>query len=269
MSEINKIDKELIYVVGFPKSGNTWLARLLAEVTLSNIDASNSVDEADNSANRTGGYLIHKFHDSGNMLLPDGVRVVYIVRDIRDVLVSAFFFNNSFMSEDCVRIDNEKCGWFKGFFARSYFRHQIKRMNKQWCGNELTVLRNWVHGKKSNVGNWSEHIRSWSNRPQIIMVKYEDLLQDTESVMRKVLNSIYIEVSDTALKKAISNQSFDKKKSKFRNSGNKKNVQFLRSGKAEGWREYLTRDIVKNIEMRHYRVMNKYGYKLENHKGEK
>jgi len=49
--------KEPIFVVGFPKSGNTWLARLLAEITQSNIEANNPIDIADNLLSRKGSYL--------------------------------------------------------------------------------------------------------------------------------------------------------------------------------------------------------------------
>ena len=45
-------EQEDIYVIGFPKSGNTWLARLLAEVTDSNLVPSNPVDAADYSLER-------------------------------------------------------------------------------------------------------------------------------------------------------------------------------------------------------------------------
>ena len=46
-------------------------------------------------------------------------------------------------------------------------------------------------------------------------------------------------------------------------------MHFLRRGKEEGWKDDLKRDKEKNIETRQFLVMNKYGYKLENHKGEK
>ena len=153
-------NKESIYVIGFPKSGNTWLARLLAEITQSEIESSNSVDSADNSAmRRRGGHLICKQHDSVKEFSLEDVPIVYIIRDVRDVLVSAFFFNNRFVTEDLVKLDSNLRG-IKRLLYRLYFWNQIRRMNRQWCGNELTVLRNWIHGRKSTVGSWSEHVES-------------------------------------------------------------------------------------------------------------
>ena len=260
--------KELIFVIGFPKSGNTWLARLLAEVTSSRIDHTNPVDAADNLPDRKGNYLISKLHASGGLIVPEDARGVYIVRDIRDVLVSAFFFNNRFMREDLVKLDSTS-GWARCLLCKAYFRHQIRRMNKCWCGNELSVLMDWVHGNKNTVGSWSDHLVSWAKNPSVIVVRYEDLLRNTKGEMRRILGALKIDVSDEMLKETISNQSFKKKKSKFIQSGNLQNVQFLRSGKAGGWRDFLSPGMVKEIEMTHARVMNEYGYKLEHYEGKK
>ena len=268
MSQVEKNDKELVFVIGFPKSGNTWLARLIAEVTNSNIMATNPVDDTDNSINREGKYRIYKLHEADTISISKSSRVVYIVRDVRDVLVSAFYFNNRFINEDCVKIGSYKCGWLSRALSKLYFRHQIRRMNKKWCGNELTVLRNLWRRKKSLVGSWSDHVFTWTKRSNVI-VKYEDLLQDTENELRKILILLHIDVNDDVLKKAISNQSFEKKKLKFMKTDNTKNVQFLRSGKAGGWREELVPGLVKKIEMRHSLMMNEYGYKLEEYKGKK
>ena len=160
MSESKENNKEPIFVIGFPKSGNTWLARLLAEITQSEMESSNTVDSADNSAmRRRGGHLICKRHDSVKEFSLEDVPIVYIIRDVRDVLVSAFFFNNRFVTEDLVKLDSNLRG-IKRLLYRLYFWNQIRRMNRQWCGNELTVLRNWIHGRKSTVGSWSEHVES-------------------------------------------------------------------------------------------------------------
>ena len=92
-----------MYVIGFPKFGNTWLVRQLAEVTSSNIVVEGLLDEVnavDNWPDRKGKYLIYKMQDSEGVILPDGAHVVYIIWDIRDVVVSAFFFNNKFCQRE-------------------------------------------------------------------------------------------------------------------------------------------------------------------------
>ena len=112
--------------------------------------------------------------------------LIYIIRDIWDILVSAFFFNNRFVTEDWVKLDSNLKG-VKRLLYRLYFWNQIRRMNRQWCGNEWTVVMNWIHGRKNTVGSWSDYIESWVKDSRVIAVKYEDLLCDTDGELKKIL----------------------------------------------------------------------------------
>ena len=78
-----------IYVVGFPKSGNTWLLRILCDLCDANIDQGGVVNRADYRANRQKTIIKMHFEDPNSVIL--GGKVIYIVRDVRDVLVSGFF----------------------------------------------------------------------------------------------------------------------------------------------------------------------------------
>ena len=53
---------EPIYVIGYPKSGNTWLARMIAEVLRANIASADVINSSDNRQDRDGKYLIIKKH---------------------------------------------------------------------------------------------------------------------------------------------------------------------------------------------------------------
>lgn len=75
-----------IYINGFPKSGNTWLARLLGDVLDSPVKTVKGIALADEGAERKGDYVIRQHH----LITPeDAFGVVYIYRDPRDVVVSA------------------------------------------------------------------------------------------------------------------------------------------------------------------------------------
>lgn len=117
---------------------------------------------ADKKELYTGSWKIIKTYSRNKYFALENVKekdkMIYIVRDFRDVLISAFFFNNKNIDEDRVRIYSGK----QNFIYRQYFRYEIKRMNKQWVENELTVFRNFLQGrmfKRNKVGNWSEHVR--------------------------------------------------------------------------------------------------------------
>ena len=253
--------KEPIYVIGFPKSGNTWLARLLSEVTQSEIEATNVVDGADNSSDKKGSYIIHKQHSVEDVEKVLECKVIFIVRDVRDVLVSAFFFCNTFVCEDWVKRKG-RVGWIRGLLYKAYFQHQISRTNEHLCGNELLVILNWMRGDKNEIGSWSDHVLYWSSQPGVLIVRYEDLLNNTEYEMRRILDALGITVDNEKIINTVINQSFDNKKENFLNSDNLSNFKFLRSGKSGGWCEFLSQPMVENIEKKHGDVMRQFGYKL-------
>jgi hypothetical protein len=273
MNEVKVKSKEPIFVVGFPKSGNTWLARLLAELTQSNIAVNNSSDAvnmADNSSKRKGCYIIHKEHVVNNVEEVLQGRVVYIVRDVRDVLVSGFFHNNRWCNNDLIK---------RNILYRWYFNHEVRKLNEMWRGNIWAEFRLRAiyffkflisyKFKKISIGNWSDHVTFWSRNQSVVIVKYENLLHDVEKEMKRILSIFEIDVSGKVLQEAISNQSFKKKKSEFLRSGDSQNLKFLRSGTAGGWRYLFSPAMVKEIEIKHELVMNRCGYKIEYCEGKK
>jgi len=257
-------NKEPIYVIGFPKSGNTWLARMLAEMTRSNIAVSTPMDvvnAADNSSERNGRYVIHKEHVVKDV---DGVlqsKVIYIVRDVRDVLVSWFFHCNRWIRPESI-IGNALC--------KRYLNHEVKKsinilrssIEAEFIAEMRYRLRLLLRGKSDRmiIGGWSEHVHFWTCEPSVVVVKYEDLLKDTEGELRRIAISLGLAIDFGQIPRVVFNQSFKKKKIDFQNKGDDKNSRFLRSGKAGSWKDFLDISTVKKIECKHADIMNKFGY---------
>lgn len=253
-----------VYVIGFPKSGNTWLARMLAEATCSNIDASDAVNSADNDPGRRGGYAIRKVHYVDDMEAVMKHRCVYIVRDVRDVLVSGFFHNNRWATDRPIQ-GNLLLLW--------YFDHEIRKLNKWWRGNPVSELLYGLRSRviatikpsaaRARIGGWSRHVQSWTHRHGIVIVKYEDLLQNTEMQLKRVLSELDIDITDTHVKAVVANQGFERRKSDFVRSGDVTNAKFMRSGKFGDWKNYLSREVLNEIEKEHGPMMREMGYELE------
>ena len=115
------MSKRKIIVMGFPKSGNTWLARLLAEVfdcpSRGYLFSKDGKDPVIEGLNRQSGIEVYKSHHTcdidnlklfkkSDIKLDNCIYIVrdirdlteYIVRDIRDLTVSAaFYFNCRFL----------------------------------------------------------------------------------------------------------------------------------------------------------------------------
>ena len=85
----------LIVVIGYPKSGNIWMVRLLADVLKYKVLATGNV-EKDHIASDVNNqltalsdhYLITKQHELPGKLSPQAACCVYMIRDVRDVLTS-------------------------------------------------------------------------------------------------------------------------------------------------------------------------------------
>jgi len=244
------------------------LARLLAEITQSNIAVNTSLDlvnAADNSPQRKGKRVIHKEHVVRDVEAVLQCKVVYIVRDVRDVLVSWFFHCNRWvLSGGYVK----KTGLYKRYFIREILKSSEILRGNIWSEcliKSRQFLELFIHRgyERVRIGDWSNHVDYWRNRSGVVVVRYEDLLKDTESELRKILAALDISVEDEFLSRCILNQSFENRKSEFLRSGDDKNVKFLRSGQAGDWRSMLPPSVVIEVERRHARVMNECGYKLE------
>lgn len=84
---------ETIWVVGFPRSGNTWLSRLLGDALNSPVHAGYEKGaNADEGFDRPGSYVIRQSHVRQDWQ----EKTVFILRDPRDVAISrAHYFDES------------------------------------------------------------------------------------------------------------------------------------------------------------------------------
>lgn len=259
-------NKEDIYIIGFPKSGNTWLTRLIAEVTNSNItvvDDKDILHKVENSDDRVGKYQIHKIHYTQDMPRVLKAKKVYIVRDPRDTFVSGFFNNYRVIKEDLI---------LQNSIVKKFFDYEVQGISKVWRGDVWSRFKRYIYlflktisfsPKRAHVGNWSEHLIYWTSLDDIVIVKYEDLLENTQEELKKILQKLDINVTEEKLKQTIENQSFAKKKKAFIEKGDTKNASFMRSGKKESWRKLVDKKLQNIIEADHKEMMRKFNYKMD------
>lgn len=255
--------KQKIYVIGFPKSGNTWLARLMAEITNSNIHANSNKDYlhlADNSFKRNGDFIIYKEHAVDDIELVLKEKVIYIVRDVRDVIISGFFHSHRKINENLI-LNNK--------IMNKYFEYEIRGLNNKWQGNFLNrmylrfvIFVKFLLNKKKLVefGGWSDHVEYWMQWKEVCFVRYEDLLDDTKGEITRIVSELDLNIDENIIDKAIQNQSFDKKKETFLQQGDIKNLEFLRNGKKESWKRLLSNEMYKEIITKHSKIMKQFNY---------
>lgn len=182
-----------IYLTSYPKSGNTYLSLLIANI-LKQIKGLNyridyftlheiipDIQVNPERIKELDPPRIIKTHEEfrtwDKRISVNGKgfrypRVVYIVRDGRDVIVSYYHHVKNIYG-------------YKGKF------------------------KDFLNDKNIKLGEWGPHVREWVienntlDKRNILIVKYEDLRSNTNFTLNNVLNFIGIEISEEIVNKAI------------------------------------------------------------------
>jgi hypothetical protein len=238
------------FIVSYPKSGNTWTRFLIAnllhpEPNLTLLDMERLVPAVDGQTRRFFRTMprprVIRDHGPFN---PQYKNVIYIVRDPRDVVVSAYNFvlKATIVDED----------------------YPI-----------TTFVNEFVRGARSAVGSWGENVASWlatrGNTPRFLLLRYEDMLSETSRELGKIASFLGMTVSAERLAEAVSRSSADNMRKLEKMHGDKwaqnkhmkrKDIPFVRSAKAGGWQAVLPKSAVAEIESAWGPLMTKLGYEL-------
>lgn len=211
--------KSDIYLVSYPRSGNTWMRYLLAYVIwpeLPNVnlggmapyipDAGIDYDRCmmldSNSLCNKIKHRIIKSHRRYNTLAK---RVIYIVRDGRDMMISYWHYVNE--------RDNTSIP-FSAFLEMS-----------------------------QPYGPWKSHVLEWLNASLEgrLVLRYEDMLKDTASCLNKALEFAEIPFADSTISTAIERASFESmrriEKRGIFNPYQRGNPIFMRKGVSGFWKD--------------------------------
>lgn len=205
------------FLVSFPKSGNTWMRFILANILAAGnleIDFKNALDfipdDSFSDLNRIARPRLIKSHQAFNVDFPS---VIYIVRDPRDAYVS-------------------------------YYHYLLKKLPAGMTFSQFLRLPDLYPCR------WHTHVISWLDVPGVkVLVKYEEMLTDCFGVMKRVLAALpHLNVSDASLCSAIEASSFDnmrkaevEKGRPFRTEQDRKTATpFVRKGIAGDWVNHFT-----------------------------
>jgi hypothetical protein len=119
--------------------------------------------------------------------------------------------------------------------------------------------------------SWNQHVASWLEQRDIPthLVRYEDLAADTVGVFRNVLLFAGISAADKAIERAVGFSQFALLQQQERETGFYEAPRpfrgsvFFRRGQPGGWRNELVTSQVACIEAEHAAMMRRLGYQLE------
>ena len=276
--------KKIIWISSYPKSGNTWVRYLLANYFFNtemvfdkniiryiskfsltenekNFYTGNKLNldklakfwvPAQEKLNVVDGQVTFLKTHNANISLGKNnftnekltIAVIYIVRDPRDVVVS----------------------------GANYFDSSYDEVIDNMCNKKFCTFRNKVDQSNIDVvSTWDVHFRSWINKmPNIpkILIKYEDLIKDTEYVFMNTIRSLSkilnFQIDEQKIQFCIENSKFEKLSTMEDKDGFKENLgshqKFFRKGKIGEYESKMTKNQINFINDRFFDLMRYLKY---------
>jgi hypothetical protein len=239
-----------IFVTSYPRSGNTWTRFLIGNlvhaeepVTFLNLErlAADMYKHSDRYLRNLPRPRILKSHE---VFDPRYKKIIYIVRDPRDVAVSNYFWE--------IKIGS--------------FNDQLPIQD---------FLPHWIEGNVwDRLGNWGDHVTSWmstrGDRSSFLLLRYEDLIANPAHELAKVAHLLGIDPTPERLARAAELSSADRMRQLEEQQGKKwvqtrytrQDKPFVRKASSGGWRSVLPPQSVAQIEAAWGHVMISVGYQL-------
>lgn len=245
-----------VLVAGYPKSGNTWLGYMVSyllgakyidlhapdsKVTLQKeilklIDGSvlhkTEYEQVCKTHNR------YNFLQDSNFNLESYDKVIFIVRDPRDVAVSDYFFK--YYNVPVATNKPEKILTYRPWMVRKLV----------WKMNLLRTARNWTF-----------HTISWRTFEGKCLIRYEDLKKDSLGALQSICNYLNVPCEMEILQDALRLFDFEKL-SGGRKPGEEYQTAFFRKGVIGDYENYF--DVIDKRIMNWYAAdeMKSLGYKI-------
>jgi hypothetical protein len=239
-----------VFLVSYPKSGNTWTRFLVANLVYpeKNVDFANvnelTPDPEAVSKRRLAQIQRPRILKSHAYFDPRYPRVIYIVRDPRDVVLSSYHFDIKRQVID----ENSRIEEYVSRFVRGLGDH--------------------------NYGTWGENVASWfyvrGESPGFLLVRYEALQSEGMQELSHIAEFLGITPDPQRLSFALQQSSAERMRELEKQQAHqwsstretRKDKPFVRTAKSGGWKNELPRSCVAEIESAWGGLMKDLGYEL-------
>jgi len=243
------VDEDDTFLVSYPKSGNTWVRLLIANlvhpeepVTLTGADR--LIPSVDGQSRRYFEQMPRpRVIKSHYPFCETYKRVIYVVRDPRDIAVSQYHF-------------------------------QIKRRVLEDGFPIDRFITSFVAGQVCPYGSWGENVASWmgarTGDPNFLVVRYEDLLRQTYDELNRVAALLKMNATAARLRLAVECSTAEKMRKMEKQEGlvwastrdTRQDISFIRAATDGQWQSVLSASSVQKIEAAWGHLMLIFGYKL-------
>ena len=237
------------FLISYPKSGNTWTRFLIA-----NLAFPESIPDWGNIDRLIPDPAVMSKRDFAKMPRPRVIRthdcfdprykrVVYVVRDPRDVAIS------------------------------QYHHHRKRKVIDDNYPFEMFIER-FIAGETCEHGSWKEHVGSWlaarQGNPEFLLLRYEDLLLDTPVESAKVASFLGIGATAQQISQAVerssANQLRELERAKAQlcalTKDTRQDLPFVRTAKSGNWKSEMPMSCVAAIEGAWGPLLQWLGYEL-------
>ncbi len=238
-----------VFLVSFPKSGNTWARFLIANLlrperaadfaTISTL-VPDPFGTNKRDFERASRPRVIKSHECFDPRYP---RVIYIVRDPRDVAISQYHYHRK-----CRKIEDD---------------YPLEKF-----------VGRFLAGQTCPHGSWGEHVITWLTTrrgdSRFLLIRYEDLIADGAGELGKIASFLGITASPQLLAQAVERSSADKMRKLEKEQSHistltkdsRKDLPFVRAAGKGDWKSSLPEPLARQIEAAWAPQMNYLGYEL-------
>jgi len=243
-----KIRNDDVFIVSYPRSGNTWIRFLLGSIIYNKKVNWDTMENYIPDIYRNTAYQLNKIksprylksHSCYDAKYP---KVIYIVRDVRNVF-------------------------------KSYYRFKSKMSNYSKSISEF--FDDFVNGTLDDFGSWDENVKTWINNKHkvkngFLFLKYEDLRTNTITEIKTIMSFLNLDRADKDIIDAINWSSLDNMKKLEKSVGNNtdlfresnKNISFVGNGEIFINNNNEYHEAIDKLEKKYSEILHELGYKCD------
>lgn len=272
---------KLVWIASYPKSGNTWMRAFLWNY-LRNAESPGPLNELSEFAvSESHPERYRRFTADGDLMSLSYDRIAMLRHRVHAAIaettsgvtfVKAHNYLGSFA--DCPLYNLQVTGGAI-YVVRNPLDVVVSLSDHYGIGldeaieflsNEETAMPTNEIAVAEFLSSWSTHVASWTthNHPNILVVRYEDLLERPKKAFLSVLKLLDLRKNTDRLNRAVRLSSFRQLRKQEDQHGFRERSEhsrhFFRAGRKDQWRETLSRDQIARVIKRHETQMKRFGY---------
>lgn len=252
-----------MYVVGYPKSGNTWLCFLLAyclNAEFDDLDAPGIYPKNEYQRRYVKGGLAHISYQNqvGKILkthrqefegMSSDEPFVYLIRDGRDVMVSYYFFRYNYIK------------YLNARSPQNFKQLLLKIRNVFNSSSDFDIShQDFSSFLRQYTDEWITHVLFCLNRQPTAVIRYEDLKSFPVTSLNRLFEQLNVQVADEVIQQGLA--IFDFKQLSQRQEGEEDRNSFFRKGIVGDWQNHFSPDDLEFFYQKASKIMRRADYDL-------